>query len=342
MKWLKKIWAGIASVFKQSNQTPSSPTKPQPSKGWDSYWGELIKRLVIANIETFDEASDIHDIRPDWTNLSDEQKAEVMEAFFKSLVYFESAYNPLSESVDVGNKYDKQTWSVGLLQLSGVDKKNLGLPVGYDYEGLKNPENNIQQGIAIMVNQIKKRGKILIPKSEKGNPGVYWATLNPGNKYDKSYKIIEATQAVKFTEQKQPTNNETPWMDIALAEVGVSESRNPKRVIEYHQTTTLKAKDVKTAWCSSFACWVLQQVGYKTTRSAWARDWLKYGQIADLQRGAILVFERNGPGGDSHVGFYTGKENSIGYEIISGNSGDAVTVQYYPKSKLLGCRWPIK
>ncbi len=88
-----------------------------------------------------------------------------MEAFFKRLIYFESGYNPLSESVYVGTPNDKQTWSVGLLQLSGVDKSNLGLPVGFHYEGLKNPENNIIQGIAIMVNQINKRGKII--NSEK-------------------------------------------------------------------------------------------------------------------------------------------------------------------------------
>lgn len=342
----------IKSLFKKQGSKPSAPVVPPISKGWDPYWGELIKRLVYSNIKTFDAASDIYNIRPDWASLSDEQKSVVMEAFFKALIYFESGYNPLSESVDVGTKGDKQTWSVGLMQLSGVDKANLGLQVGFDYEGLKNPENNIVQGIEIMLNQIRKRGKIIIYKGEKGNPGVYWATLNPGNKYDETAEIVGAAQAVKFEAESLPKtliNKEvlqeeatdfTPWMRIAHMELGVSESSNPRRVIEYHQATSLGAKDTATPWCSSFACWVLKQAGYKTTNSAWARDWLKYGDIADTQKGCIMVFERGTPGGSSHVGFYTGKQTSTQYEVLGGNQGDSVCLKMYSKKDLLGCRWP--
>lgn len=339
LNWLKSLF---------SKPVPVRPAQIEP-KGWDPYWTELLKRLVYSNIKTFDAASDIHNIRPDWSLLSDEQKSEVMAAFFKRLIFFESGYDPLCESVDVGNKHDKQTWSVGLMQLSGVDKANIGLSVGWDYEGLKNPENNITQGIAIMVNQIRKRGKIIIAKGEKGNPSAYWAPLIAGGKYDKTSQIIEAAQILVPKEQKpdetlltKPVTNEIPWMTIAEKEIGVTESNNPKRVIEYHQATSLKAKDTATAWCSSFCNCVLREAGYKTTNSAWARDWLKYGQIADKQRGCIMVFERNAPGGDSHVAFYTGKETVTGYLVLGGNQGDSVCIKEYKKKDLLGCRWPIK
>ena len=144
-----------------------------------------------------------------------------------------------------------------------------------------------------------------------------------------------------------PVQQEIPkvdvsWMQIAEKEIGVTEWSNPKRVIEYHQATDLKAKDTSTAWCSSFACWVLGQAGYKTTKSAWARNWLNYGDIADKQRGCIMVFERNAPGGDSHVAFYTGKETATGYLVIGGNQGDSVCIKEYRKKDLLGCRWPIR
>lgn len=346
-RWLKSLFSKPAN---QSASTISAP-KPVTSKGWKDEWNAEVKRFVLLNLKTFDLASDIHNIRPDWSLLSNDQKSEVMAEFFKSLTYYESGYNPLCESVDVGNKYDKQTWSVGLLQLSGVDKSNLGLSAGFDYEGLKDPIKNIRQGVAIMVNQIKKRGKIIIPKSEKGNPGVYWATLNPGNQYDKSANIISAAQSVKFENKEQkspeslptnPVSNDTPWMTIAEAEIGVTESNNPKRVIEYHQATSLKAKDTATSWCSSWVCWVLERAGYKTTKSAWARNWLTYGQIADVQRGAIVVLERNGPGGDSHVGFCTGKQTETHIELLSGNSSNSVCIKMYPKKNLLGCRWPVK
>jgi len=330
INWLKSLFAKPAPV----------QSAPVTSREWNPYWTELLKRLVYSNIKAFDAASDIHNIRPDWSLLSDDQKADVMAAFFKRLIFFESSYNPLSESVDVGNKHDKQTWSVGLMQLSGVDKANLGLPIGWDYEGLKNPENNITQGVAIMTNQIRKRGKIIIAKGEKGNPSAYWAPLIAGGKYDKTAEIIAAAQSVNLVVEKP--KDLLPWMTIAEKEIGVTESKNPKRVIEYHQATSLKAQDTATSWCSSWVCWVLQQAGYKTTNSAWARDWLKYGDIADKQRGCIMVFERGSAGGTSHVGFYTGKETSTGYLVLGGNQGDSVCIKEYSKKDLLGCRWPIK
>lgn len=344
LNWLK-------GLFTKENPTPKAPVEKLSIYMWRNEWKLEVKRLALENIKTFDLASDIHNIRPDWSSLNLEQKSEIIAEFFRALAFYESGYNSKSESVDVGTVGDKQTWSVGLLQLSGVDKKNLGLAVGFDYEGLKDPIKNIQQGVAIMINQIKKRGKMIIPKSEKGNPGVYWATLNPGNQYDKSAEIISSAQAVKFENKEQkepetlPTNsasNYTPWMNIAEKELGVTESNNPKRVIEYHQATSLKAKDTATAWCSAYVCWVLEKAGYRTTKSAWARNWLTYGQIADMQRGAIVVFERNAPGGDSHVGFCTGKQTATHIEVLSGNSSNSVCIKMYPKSDLLGLRWPVK
>lgn len=340
-----RFWNWLKSLFKKSApaQPPASSIPSVPIKGWNPYWGEVLSRLITNNLAVFDKASDIRTVRPDWFSLTETQKTAVLVEFFKTLIYYESGYNPLSESVDVGNKYDKETWSVGLLQLSGVDKANLGLPVGFDYEGLKDPINNITQGIAIMVNQINKRGKILISNTEKGNPSKYWATINPGNKYDKSKQIIAAANKLVFSEKpKETIINATPWMDIALKEIGVSESGNPKRVIEYHQATSLKAKDTQTAWCSSFANWVVKQAGVKGTNSAWARDWLSWGKKCDLKYGCVVILERNAPGGDSHVGFYSGIETPTHIEIISGNCDNMVKKKLYAKKDLLGTRWPIK
>ena len=117
LNWLK-------SLFSKNTQSA-----PKESAKWDPYWSEILGRLIYHNLEYFDKASDIKTIRKDWVALSNAQKVQVMQAFFKSLAYYESAYDPKCESVDVGSKYDKETWSVGLLQPSGVDKSNLGLSV---------------------------------------------------------------------------------------------------------------------------------------------------------------------------------------------------------------------
>ena len=341
-RWLKSFFTKSTN---QPVQSESVPSKPITSKGWSLEWTDILKKNIGDCLESLNKASDIDLIYPAYLLLKRDDQIAVWAEFFKALAYYESGYDPLCESVDVGTKDNKESWSVGLLQLSGDDKKNLGLAIGYDYERLKVPEFNLVQGIALMVNQIQKRGKIIIPNNEKGNPKAYWATLRPGNQYDKTEKILAAVYALKFEtpkESKPQTNDFTPWMTIAESEIGVSESKNPKRVIEYHQATDLKAKDTSTAWCSSFACWVLGQAGYKTTKSAWARNWLNYGDIADKQRGCIMVFERNAPGGDSHVAFYTRKETAAGYLVIGGNQGDSVCIKEYRKKDLLGCRWPVR
>lgn len=337
----------LRSLFSKNTQSV-----PKESAKWDPYWSEVLGRLIYSNLSAFNKAADIENIRKDWFFLTDEQKVQVMQAFFKSLAYYESSYDPKCESVDVGNKYDKETWSVGLLQLSGVDKSNLGLSVGFNYEGLKDPINNLTQGVAIMVNQINKRGKIIIPRSEKGNPGVYFATLNPGNRYDKSEQIIAAAQ-IKFEVAEKPVEkpvekpkDETPWMTIATKEIGIAEipgAKHHPRIIEYHQATSLKAQNDETSWCAAFASWVLLQAGYKSPKTAWARDFEKYGQKIDSPKyGCLMGFERNGPGGDSHIAFYTGKEDEKYYYVLGGNQGNQTCVKGYLKKDLIYMRWPVK
>lgn len=188
-RWLKNL-------FSKGSSNVANPNKAKYE--WNEYWSEIIRRNVYPKLATFDAASDITTLRPDWKLLTDEQKCEVLVQFFKSLAFYESGYNPISESVDVGTKNNKETWSVGLLQLSGVDKENLNLPIGFDYEGLKDPENNLIQGIATMVNQIRKRGKIFITKGEKGNPSAYWSVLIVSGRYSQIKNILSEVKRIHF------------------------------------------------------------------------------------------------------------------------------------------------
>jgi len=102
-----------------------------------------------------------------------------------------------------------------------------------------------------------------------------------------------------------------PWMDIATAELGVHEDSLPgqhnARILEYHQTTTLKATDDETPWCSSFVNWVIRQSDRTGTNSAAAKSWLNWGvEATNPTPGAIVVIKKKTPGLSQATGSTTG------------------------------------
>jgi len=132
-----------------------------------------------------------------------------------------------------------------------------------------------------------------------------------------------------------------PWMPIAIKELGVSEVKgnlhNPK-ILEYHKTTTLAAKQDEVSWCSSFVNWVMKQAGIKGTGLANAQSWLKWGVGIDVPiYGSIVVLKRGKEPWMGHVGFlvYDSKERMM---ILGGNQGDKVSIAPFSKKDLLGIR----
>lgn len=132
------------------------------------------------------------------------------------------------------------------------------------------------------------------------------------------------------------------WLVIARKELGQKEiagEQDNQRILEYHKATALKASDDETPWCSAFVNWVMQQVGVEGTRSAAARSWLTWGkEIKEPKAGCIAVLRR-GSGWKGHVGFVVGCHDDT-IALLGGNQGDAVSVAWYPTSKVLGYRWP--
>ncbi|MEO6589793.1 MAG: SH3 domain-containing C40 family peptidase [Pyrinomonadaceae bacterium] len=138
------------------------------------------------------------------------------------------------------------------------------------------------------------------------------------------------------------TKEEFSWMPIALAEQGVKEfpgSGDNPRIVEYLKSTTLPApfnSNDETAWCSCFVNWCVERSGFEGTDSAWARGWLNWGKkLAKPRRGCIVVFKREVNSG--HVAFYVG-ETATHVKVLGGNQSNAVNINNYPKSRLLGYR----
>jgi len=99
------------------------------------------------------------------------------------------------------------------------------------------------------------------------------------------------------------------WMNIARGEMGQKEiagGRDNSRIVEYHRSTSLRAGNDETPWCSSFVNWTLEKAGYKGTDSAAAISWTHWGRKVDGlgqgRQGDVVVL-RNRATGQNHVGF---------------------------------------
>lgn len=144
-----------------------------------------------------------------------------------------------------------------------------------------------------------------------------------------------------------------PWMKVAENEIGQQEIRGGenKRIIEYHATTTLKAKEDEIPWCSSFVNWCLRQVGFAGTGSAAAKSWLTWGDKIDTpEPGCICVIRRKQQGHDLatgsssgyHVAFWEKEENGRVF-LLGGNQSDQVKISSFSLSgyEICGYRMPI-
>ncbi len=144
----------------------------------------------------------------------------------------------------------------------------------------------------------------------------------------------------------KPVVSQTPWMDIAMKELGqreVSGSKANPRIVEYLTSTSLDRdyrETDETPWCAAFVTWVLKQAKMRNTKSAWARSYLKSGNELDKpQYGCIVVLERGQTSG--HVGFFV-EESEKYVKLLGGNQGNKVSLADYPKTRVLSYRWPVK
>lgn len=135
------------------------------------------------------------------------------------------------------------------------------------------------------------------------------------------------------------------WMARARREIGVKEragAAHHPRILEYHNATRLHADADEVPWCSAFACWVMEQSGIASPRSAAARSWLKWGRPLLLpQPGCVVVLERptaDHPG-SGHVAFYVGQQDGK-LLLLGGNQANQVCVRPYDQGRAIGYRWP--
>lgn len=134
------------------------------------------------------------------------------------------------------------------------------------------------------------------------------------------------------------------WLHLARAELGTKEApgaANNPRVVQYYIDATGGTRHVDAVpWCSAFVGAMLKRAGREGSGSLMARSYLNWGIKCDPIPGAIVVFSRGKPP-FGHVAFLESIADTY-VTVIGGNQADAVTRARFPRSKVLGYRWPKK
>lgn len=184
----KAIKAGKVDDAPAQTPVTSPPTSARIALSWESKsfaraeWSEVLTGLIRENLHVYNGAKDITRIVPNWANLSSDQKVKALGEFFVALCTRESSWDPTEQSVDVGTKSNRDSWSIGLFQMSVRDWQNdpkKGGP-GYTFEQLIKPLPGIRLFHRAMILQIENTGKLILKMGEKH---YYWAPILEGNKH---------------------------------------------------------------------------------------------------------------------------------------------------------------
>ncbi len=181
-------------------------------------WSAFVFKMVDFYFDdSFTACEDITRFRRDYHSLNRQQKINVWGELISAVCKFESGWDPTSRMTETTMNIDpvtgRQVESEGLMQLSYQDKRNYRrnkrIKCQFDWKKDKplfeknprdpnitilNPYYNLEFGIGILANQIKKRKKIALTKSKY----LYWSVLKDGGRYSKVDKIIAYVEKLKL------------------------------------------------------------------------------------------------------------------------------------------------
>ncbi len=134
----------------------------------------------------------------------------------------------------------------------------------------------------------------------------------------------------------------------ALSQIGTREyqgSKHNPKILEWWQKIRAPFTDDETPWCAGFVGGCLETYGIRSTRSAAARSYEKWGSGTEYAAGqyfvgGIAVFWRGSRNGWSgHVGFVAGRDQHGNLMILGGNQGNAVNIKPFAMTRLLTIRY---
>ena len=138
------------------------------------------------------------------------------------------------------------------------------------------------------------------------------------------------------------TNDLPLWYKMAQGFIGEHEIKgtqhNPKIVNFFKNIHSSWFRDDETPWCAAYVGSCLEQAGIKSTRSAAALSYLKWGvALSGPAVGAVAVMKRQGGG---HVAFVAGRDQAGNIVLLGGNQGDKVSLAPFDRNRIVAYRWP--
>lgn len=142
-------------------------------------------------------------------------------------------------------------------------------------------------------------------------------------------------------------SGEPLWMQVARSLKGQREirgSRHNPLILRMWEQLKLPFRDDETSWCAGYVGYCLEEAGVRSTRSAAARSYEKWGVKLDERTapvGAVIVFWRGSPKGwQGHVGFLVGWDQRGRPLVLGGNQGDTVSIKPFDRARMVGLYWP--
>ena len=137
----------------------------------------------------------------------------------------------------------------------------------------------------------------------------------------------------------------TKWLEIAKKYFGTSEVKGAKHnplILKWWASIRAPFTDDETPWCAAFVGGVLEEAGLRSTRSAAARSYEKWGRETYACLGAIAVLWRGSyDSGKGHVGFVVGRDSYGNVMILGGNQDNRVSIMPFPQKRILSYRLPL-
>jgi uncharacterized protein (TIGR02594 family) len=137
----------------------------------------------------------------------------------------------------------------------------------------------------------------------------------------------------------------TPY-DLARRHLGEKEIPGKKDnplIVRWLRLLENWIQDDETAWCSAFVDAMAREAGYERSGELDARSWLQIGEEiapAHARKGDVVIFWRVSKSSwQGHVGFVVSRDaERKSVLVLGGNQNNAVTIQPYPETQLLGYR----